>query len=244
MINDTSGPTDVYLYNPATKVSTLLTIPSLDTIFGCPDIAHTSNKLWLYKYNTVTFYYDIREYDITLAPFTAIFNRDIVQSVLQGNAGLCAIDDTTLIGIYHEDAINTKVYELDITNNITVDTYKFNILVNSYVSGDYILTTTNKLIVTIRNAIINQYFISQYDYTTGNLDMTKQISPTITRPYGLFEYDNEIYIAADVGVWPNDTGEIYKIDKTAPYNLTLVDTTAYGINGASQVPEQLTVHFT
>ena len=31
---------------------------------------------------------------------------------------------------------------------------------------------------------------------------------------------------------------------TAPYALTLFDTTVYGINGASQVPEQLTVHFT
>jgi len=244
LLNTTSGPTDVYLYNPAIKVSTLLTIPSLDTAFSSPDIAHTNNKLWLYRYNTVTFHYDIREYNITFIPFTISYNRDITLFSLQGNAGLCAINDTKLIGIYHEDAINTKVYECDITNNISVDTYKFNILPNSYVSGDYILTTTNKLIVTLLNATTAKYYIYQYDYLTGNLDITKEITAIATRPYGIFEYEDEIYIAAGVGVWPADTGEIYKIDKTAPYNLTLVDTVPYGINGASQVPEQLTVHFT
>jgi hypothetical protein len=242
LINANTGPTDIYRYDPLLKKSTLLTVSPQDTVLGSLDVAHTSNKLWVYKYNLGTFTYDIREFNITMKPFTATYNREITNVPV--GSGLCAISDTKLIAIKREDALNTKVYECDITNNISVNTYKFNLPANHYVSGDYLLTTTNKLIVTLLDSDENKLYISQYDYLTGILDMTKEITYIMLRPYGVFEYETDIYIVANIGTYPNDTGEIYKIDKTSPYGLTLYDTIPYGPMGASQIPEQLTVHFT
>ena len=245
LFNTTDNPTKVYLYNPSNKSSTLLLIS--DVVTSSADIAHTSNKLWLYSLQSVSPYTQkISEWDITLSPFTAVYNRDITN--IKYSAGLGAINDTLLIG--HEWLLPvSKFHEADITNNIAVRTFKFDDIDSRPITGDYILTTTNKLIALETDTTPNPdvSYITQYNYLTGAMEFNIDISAVFTgttQPFGLFEYDDEIYIAGRAGISPNYTGVIYKIDKTAPYSLILYDTTDYGINGASQVPEQLTVHFT
>jgi hypothetical protein len=236
------NPAVVYLYNVATKTSTLLTVSDITT--RCNDIAHTSNKLWL-SYSSGGTYY-VKEWGVTLNPFNAIYNRII--SNVENYSGMGAINDTKLLGYHFIDIANSKVYEEDITNLISVNTVKFSALAARVDMGDYILTTTNKFI-NLEALVLDgsKQHIVQYNYLTGamefDIDITSIFTGT-TWSFGLFEYDNEIYIAGRAGVTPNYTGVIYKINKTTPYGLTLYDTTPYGINGASQIPEQLTVHFT
>ena len=241
LFNTTDNPTKVYLYQVASKNSILLDVPEITN--ASADIAHTQNKLWLYKAGGST---TIQEWDITLNPFTAIYNREITN--IKSSSGLGAINDTTLISFEYVDALNLKVYDTDIINAVAVNTFKYNATAGRVVTGDYILTTTDKLIV-LNYSIDSPFpqYITQYDYITGVLEFDIDISSVFTgfmQAYGLFEFDNEIYITGRTIVDLVVVGVIYKIDKTAPYALTLFDTTVYGINGASQVPEQLTVHFT
>ena len=236
-------PAIVYLYKVTTKTSTLLTIPNILT--QSDDIAHTDNKLWLYRVATPK---TIFEWNITLAPFTAVYNREITN--IKSSAGMGAANSSKLISFEYVDALNHKIYDTDITNLAAVNTFKYNGIAGRNITGDFILTTTNKLIA-LNNIIIPPYttYITQYDYLTGAVEFDIDISsifpgsPNPT-PYGLFEYDSEIYIAGPTGVYPSPNGVIYKIEKVAPYSMTLYDSTSYRIYGASQVPEQLTVHFT
>ena len=62
--------------------------------------------------------------------------------------------------------------------------------------------------------------------------------------YGLFEHEGEIYIATDtpILITPYHKGEIYKINKNAPFEVTLYDTLAFPVNGASQLAYRITAH--
>jgi hypothetical protein len=234
LFNTADTPTSVYLYNVATKESTLLNVP--DITAPSLDIAHTETKLWLHNGNTVD------EWDISLAPASFSYNRNITNVIR--NPGLSCKDNTTLLNVKWIGINPNVVVEENITGAASVGTETIPIIADRNVSGGFLLTTTNKLIITTMNNVADPYhrYISQFDYTTGAVEIDVQISPTILYPYGLFIYDNEIYIA---GIDSTNTyGEIWHIQKTAPYTLILYDTVPYKINGASQIPSQLTVHFT
>lgn len=221
LFNDSDNPSKVYAYYPDTTDSVLLDVPLVPDFEV--DIAHTANKLWLLGSGVPV------EWDITLSPFSASYNR-VISGGLFNSPGLGAIDDTTLIGISGD-----KVYEVNITVNPATNTEKFSMIPGRSISGDYLLTTTGKFIVT---NYVSPYevYITQYDYSTGDVEVDIEITPTISSPYGIYEYDGDIFIA-------DGSGQLYMIDKDYPYGLTLVDTLPYYINGASQLPSYLTVHF-
>jgi hypothetical protein len=223
----------VYLYNPATKELTLLPVT---TTTGSSDIAHTKNKLWLYgSYNRLTFSLNISEYDITLYPFSAVFKKEFALSPF--SAGLCAISDTEIIAVRSTG----EVYIVDISGEEPVLDLKFTIPSGRLITGDYMLTTTGKFIATTQDS--TKRYISQWDMETGNLEMELDITESVELAFGLFEYENQIFIVSDVDAIPNKT-KIYTIDKDPPYAITECDTYDMWFYGASQIPEQITVSFT
>tara|TARA_R110001592_G_scaffold64818_7_gene199226 strand:+ start:3860 stop:5485 length:1626 start_codon:yes stop_codon:yes gene_type:complete len=223
-LNDSGSPTSIYSYNPNTTVLTYL----FDSTNTSSDIANTSNKLWVWGISDSELGNSMLEYDITLSPFSQTYNRTITSVYL--NAGLCAIDDTTLINISGSD-----VYEMDITTNVASSTLKWSMISGRSVAGDYMYTTTNKLIIT--NNSSSKSYITQYDYTTGAVEVDLDITATIPQPYGAFEYGSEIYIV-------NSDGKIYQIMGGSPYTLTLVDDIPITVYGASQIPSKITEDFT
>lgn len=219
----------VYFYNSSTNTSTILDVPSTSSAYAS-DIAHTQTKLWMNSTST------IREWDITLNPFTATLNRTIIIPHTIG-AGLGAINDTTLIATNTSVTPNTIV-TLDITNNSAISTYKFDLAVGGvprYIAGDLLLTTTNKVITT--NTALGVTYATQFDYATGTVEVDTNIGSTIPNPYGLYIENNNIYIM-------NFDGGVYQINKTSPYNITLTGNTGVPVFGASQVPSALTANFT
>jgi len=234
LLNTSDIPTKIYAYNPDSKVSTLLSVPNI--LSTSSDIAHTINKLWLYEITGGV--YTIKEWDINLNPFSAVFNRSITNPKI--STGLHAISNSLLIG--NQWANPASYYEMDITGVACINTIIFNAQPWRIITGDYILTTTGKLISLEISLLSMKQYIIQYDYSTGiveiDIDLSSIFSGTIWS-YGLFEYDGEIYIAGDNGIG----GVIYKIDKIIPYSLTLYDTTPYRISGASQLNYRLTEHF-
>lgn len=219
----------VYFYNSSTNTSTMLNVPSTSSAYAS-DIAHTQTKLWMNSTST------IREWDITLNPFTATLNRTISIPHTIG-AGLGAINDTTLITTNTSVTPNTIV-TLDITNNTAISTYKFDLAVGGvprYIAGDLLLTTTNKVITT--NTALGVTYATQFDYATGTVEVDTNIGATIPNPFGLYIENNNIYIM-------NYDGNVYQIEKTSPYNITLTGSTGLQVFGASQVPSALTANFT
>jgi len=218
----------VFTYNSSTGTSTQLNIPNGSYIYTA-DIAHTENKLWTNAGGIIS------EWNITLSPFTATFSRLITLPHSIG-AGLGAINNTTLIATNVDVTPNTVV-TLDITNDTATSTNKFNLVANATnrsVTGDILLTTTNKVIVT--NNIGSSRYVTQFSYPTGTVEVDVEIGGTISAAYGLYIENNKIYIV-------NANGNIYEIGKTSPYTLTLVGSTGVAVNGASQVPSALTANF-
>jgi surface protein len=218
---------EVYSYDVLSNTSTLLPVSSVTYI---ADIAHTNTKLW------VSSGIGIREWDITLSPFTSTVNRDITIPNLIG-PGLGAIDDTTLIAL-RTDVTPREIVTLDITTSTAVLTTQFPILSGRTISGDIMLTTTNKVIIT-NNPIVGPLtrYISQYDFSTGTLEVDIQISPTIAEPYGIFVDSGNIYIV-DGG-----TSNVYNILSSPPYTITPVGF-VFGVPfGASQVPSCIDTNF-
>ena len=204
----------IYSYDFSTNTKTLLS-----TLINSADIAHTVNKLWLYNST------DLYEYDITLNPYTISLNS-IKTLPFSVGAGLCAVDNNTLITSDFSTS-PTKIIQLNLSTSIT-STDLFNLPVGRNVAGDIIKTTDNKYILTTFNNLGSNY-ISQYN-SSGVLEFDKQISPTISNPYGVFINAGEIYIT-------NLNGEVYLFDKNT-YSLSLVNTIipSTTVAGASQVP--------
>jgi len=221
---------NVFFYNVTANTTTQLIVP--DTVSSATnDIAHTSTKLWMASAS------EIYEWDITLSPFTAVFNRVITLPSGIG-PGLGAIDNTTLIAV--QSGGNPKqVVSVNITTNTAVFTTLFPMLINRGVAGDIILTTTNKVIITT-NATTAPFgqFITQYDFTTGDPEVDIQLNPTITQPWGIFEDNGEIYIMNG-----SENNNVFHINKNYPYTITLTGDTGYPVYGASQLPNCLDVNF-
>ena len=204
----------------STNVSTNITSYFTPTI-SSGDIAHTTTKLWIYS-NTI-----IKEYNITLCPFSASFSRNITLPSPIGN-GLGVIDNTTLVS---SNLSGGNIIEIDITTSTAVFTTKFPMPSGRYISGDMVYTysSPNKLICSYNGSGTNRY-ITQHDYTTGNIEVDVLVSPTIANPWGMFMTSGDLYIC-------NSNGAIYNFSLSSPYTLTFIQNASNAVGGASQPPE-------
>jgi hypothetical protein len=232
----------IYKYSVPTNNFTILSTGSSNS----PDVANTNNRIFktvvVPSPSTQNFY---KQY---------YYNGNIITNVLSDlvtsgtSAGLFAINDTTLVNIGSVDCPGTyygvcpMVYQVDYTDpNNPVYTNKFipggpgipNTWTYGSTIGDFMVTSTNKFLWL--NARINlstglqQYFLTQYDYTTGDYEQEVELPSTMADSYGLFTWDSEIYIST--------SGSLYKVDLNFPYNLTFIQnynsTIFGGVGGCS-----------
>lgn len=228
-------PTCVILVNKDAKVYAYNAISNILTFLGnyAPggnDIANTDTKMWLYNET------QIYEYDITLSPWTAVFNRIItIPAGVKLGKGLCAVSDRVLVGsnTFPGGVTAQKLILIDIAAPLAVVTDILPLLPSgTSVSGDILFTTTNKLIVTTTKGGVDQ--LRQYDALTNNLEVTVDL-PSFNEPYGLFEDTGSLYIFTGFG-------SVRSVDLTYPYALTVVNETGLYINGASQQPDCIDVN--
>ena len=207
----------IYGYNYNSNVSILLNDYFDVQPVGSGDIAHTTNKLWVYSFS------NLYEYDITLCPFSAVFNRLIALPNPIG-AGLTAINDTTLISSYL-----TNIVQIDISGVSAIITPKFPMPSGRSIAGDMVYTYSapNKLICSYSQS--TNAYITQHNYSTGAVEVDVMVSPTIYNPWGMFMSSGNLYIG-------NSNGQLYNFQLNSPYNVTYVKTTSNQIAGASQPP--------
>jgi hypothetical protein len=212
--------TSLYAYFPSTNTKLLLDV---DGLTNSLDIAHTTTKMWINSSSS------LYEYNITLNPWSATFNRTInIPSEYILGDGLGAISNTQVISTIQ---ISGKIVILDITTNTAVPTEIGTLKPNRVVLGDILLTTTNKIILTNLDFITGDEYITQYSYPSGTIEIEVKINPTISVANGLFTDNDNLYIASSTV-----NGPIYTIDLDYPYNITYVDDSSIRLQGASQVP--------
>ena len=173
-------------------------------------VAISSDKLWVIDT-------DIKEWDITLSPFEATFNRDITYGETPSVAGNIAISNTLLLGV---DASTSpqEIVEIDVTTTTAVKTSQFAIQANRTVISNLLYTTEGKLVLVSQDTISTDYYITQFDYATGSVEYDSNIG-TIKA--------NIIYECNCVITLVNvDAGELYKyiIYPTGQVSLTFDST--------------------
>jgi len=208
----------VYFYNENNEM-TILNIPGYVSGRG---IAMTTTKLWSVDVN-------IMEWDITLSPFTATFNRTILLGDGTSVGSMCALNDTTLIlyGDYVPSVYN--VIEVDITTGTSVNTSVIPLPTDYNPKVNPLYITTGELLVVAEDTTTSLYHILQYNYATATLefDITLDVGMVIT---SIYQCNCNIYVT-------NSSGTVYVLIKAAPYPLleTVSVIAIDDITGATQI---------
>ena len=181
-----SSGNNIYYSNDNTNM-TELNVPGYSASFG---IAMTANYLW-----SVTTQFSM--WDITLSPFSATFNTVIpFPGAFTTSSGIVALNDTTLVAI-DDSASPQDVVELVLDCNVTppafTATVQFGLQTDRTAIGNMLYTTSGKLIVINQDVITSDYYLTQYDYSTGVIGLDLNIGSSIV-PTSIFQCECLIYI--------------------------------------------------
>ena len=218
--------------------------------FGITDIANTTDKLWVLINTSPTV---IKEYNLSLCPISTTLSRTFTYTGFPQNfpvIGLEAINNNNLLSTGSANNGFVPVIRYNISTNNLVPTVLFNLPYGRKLAGDLIYvpsTPTGPKIITLTigpGALdVAPRFISQFDVTTGVIEMDKNIPINlIFSPYGLFTKNNKIYIQ------DTNTSTVWNIGLNFPYPLSYVNqisytgATSFG-GGASNLAKCNTVSF-
>jgi hypothetical protein len=185
-------------------------------------IAMTANYLWSIDGLGIT------QWDIALSPFSATYNTviNIPVGYIPGY-GIVAKNNSILISIDTSVSPNT-VNELDVTGATAVATTMFSLQADRVSTSNMLYTTDGKLIVVNQDGITSDYYITQYDYATGTIEVDLNIGTVAAR--SLYECNCDIYVT-------DELGNLYVVIKISPYVLFDLGTTVniIPVSSATQV---------
>jgi hypothetical protein len=166
-------------------------------------IAMTTNNFW--SIDT-----DIKQWDINLSPFSASFNGTIALPMgFVSGYGLVAKNNSILIGI--DTSVSPQdIVQLDITGVTAISTIMFSLQTDRVSAGNMLYTTYGKFIIINQNSITSDYYITQYDYMTGAVEIDLNIGSVIAT--SLFECNCDIFVI-------DTSGYLYTIVRVEPYVL-------------------------
>ena len=207
---------NIYYYNSNNTSLTLLDVPGFTTTYG---IAMTANYLW--SLDTA-----IEQWDIFLTPFSATYNTSITLPVgFVASTGLVAKNDDVIITT-DISTLPVNVVELDVTSSVAVLTVMFALPTDRINITNMLYTTDEKLIMVTQDTVTFDYYITQFDYTTGAVELDINIG--VFTPTSIFECECSIMLT-------DASGKIYIVEKTSPYTITEMLTLPILIDGATQV---------
>jgi hypothetical protein len=212
----------IYYANQTFVTVNPIDVPGYTTSFG---IAMTANYLW--SVDT-----QFSQWDITLNPFTATFNTTIpFPGSFTTSSGIVAIDNSTIIAI--DDSVSPQdVVELAIDNPISptllTPTIKFALQTDRVAKGNPLYVQTGEIIIINQDSTTYTYYISQYNYSTGVLELDINIGSV--EAISLYECNCTIFVTTV-------SGDLYMIVKAPPYALFYLGTNVgvSNITSATQV---------
>ena len=188
--------------------SNRLSLPQIDLLnvsgyVSSLGIAMTVNYLW--SIDT-----DIKKWDINLSPFNATSSGTITLPIgYIAGLGIVAKNDSILISTDTSVSPN-DVTELDVTVGTAVSTVMFSLQTNRISTGNMLYTTDDKLIIINQDTTTSNYYVTQYNYSTGTIEVDINIGSVAAK--SLYECNCDIYLT-------NEFGNLYTIIKIFPYVL-------------------------
>ena len=168
---------------------------------------------------------EFRQWDITLDPFTATYNREIAFPMGYVPGPITALNNDVLICVDNASApVSVDIVEMDITDVIGVSTLIFSIPDITIISN-LLYTFEGKLIFANQDLISGDTYISQYDYATTTLELYINLGSTIVT--SMFECDCAIFFIDDSNI-------TYNIRRESPYDITEVGTITIPVIAATQ----------
>ena len=223
-INENGG---IYRYSVSTNNFTQLVASTSNSA----DVANTNNRIFKNEIvTTPSVQYLYKQY---------YYNGNFITNVLPDlstsglSAGLFAINNTTLVDIrpvvcpsphFSPCPMLTEIDYTDPNNPVYTDKF---ILGGPGIPsnwdyggtiGDFMVTSTNKFLwLNARlnlNTHLQQFFLTQYDYITGNFEQEVELPTGLADAWGLFTWNSEIYMST--------SGSLYKVGLNFPYNFTFI----------------------
>jgi hypothetical protein len=192
-----------------------LSLPGYVSSYG---IELSVDKLW--SINT-----QIVEWDVTLSPFSAVFNRNITLPVgFTTGSGISAINNTLLIAV-DSSTSPQEVVELDITTATASMSTVFTLQTDRVALGNFLYTTSNKLLILNQDSVTSAYYLTQYDYATYAIDLDIDLGSIV--PVSIFSCSCVTYVI-------DDLGDVYSVQPAPAYELTIVSSFNIIPNSATQ----------
>jgi hypothetical protein len=199
-----SSGTSIYYHN-INEIMRTVEVPNYTPGIG---IAMTGNYLW----SVDTQFY---QWDITLLPFDATYNRIITFPVgFTTASGMTALNDEILI-LVNDSTSPQSVTEMDITEDIGIATPMFDLQTDRIAIGNILITSNSRLLLINQDSITNNYYLTQYNYPSGTIEYDIEI--TATAPANLYECGCSLFIVDTAGV-------SWSVNRTNPYELAPVET--------------------
>ena len=223
-----------FLYDFTANTSSSITL-SATTSQGY--VAEYLNNLWVLntdESNTIT------EYTTTKSPFSATYVRDITIPLSPeiNIQGLAARSTTELQTIFYNTGTTSwQYYNLIITGATAVTQNFFTLtgsLTGATVIRQLITTTTGKSIIMGVDGV--NTIIQQYPHSSGGTLEVEIILSGVSNYYGIIEENSNLYLL-------NDVSEVYSIQLTSPYTVSLYQTSSGGFGTTSQEYFCHTVNF-
>jgi hypothetical protein len=192
-----------------------LSVPGYTSSYG---IEISSNKFWSIDTQIV-------EWDITTSPFSAVFNRNITLPVgFTTASGISSLSNTLLIAV-DSSVSPQEVVQLNITTATASSATMFTLQADRVALGNFLYTNSGKLLILNQDSITSAYYLTQYDYPTGTIDLDIDLGSIV--PTSIFECNCSIYVV-------DNAGDTYVIQPAPTYALTF--TSNFGIipNSAAQ----------
>jgi hypothetical protein len=179
------------LYNTVSDIyyeMTNLNVTNFSSVFG---IIMTPDYLWSVLNS------EILQWDITLSPFTATYNKSIAFPVgfTTASSGV-AIDNENIIMI-NTTSTPQDVVSMDITGLEGILTTQFSLQTDRVAQGNMLLTIDDKLIVINQDTVSSDYYLTQYDYPTGILEVDVNIGDV--NVLSLYQCNCSIFIRTESG---------------------------------------------
>lgn len=211
----------IYRYEPSTGNLAMV----YNTGNTSPDIAHTATKMFVLisLFNGSGFDSKLREYNITLNPFTQSFSRDYaISSDHHGNA-LCAVSNTELyVGLF-------EIYKIVLSGSTATVTEMFALPSGYHCTGDLIYDpSTDLFLISYDNGT---------DFKLGVFEGDGTLVRSGTAPsdtiYSIYQFAGATYLISGGGL-------IYQFNLTAMTS-SLVGNLSTNISGGSQIQSNISI---
>ena len=216
-------------------------------------MAQTATKLWICQNSNST----IREWNITLNPWSAVFSRDITSpggapSLGSLTGALCVYRDpitnivnpNLLVSMGFRSGGGFDLVLVDISGSVWSKIPIFNLTTLSadrQVSA-IVMNTNSKMITLNFDTTLSQKYVTQFKYVSGSwiVDIDILISvPTLI--HSLFQWNNDFYIGS---YNPLGFGALDLIQTSQPYTTTFLGNLLQPESiEASQIPDCVTLEF-